>query len=356
MDGDIQSLERLRTHFGGFVERAGDDPRRLFGLAKSAERLGLWTQSRHLLIRARDCAAPESALHREIADWIAGAIPSWHWSMLGDRARNAAFERAIERAVRPGDRVLDIGTGSGLLAMMAARAGAGEVVACEKDPLLADVADQVAASNGLSDRIRVIATSSQELDPDGDMNGRFDVIVGEVLGNNLLHEGMLPTMKDAATRLLRPGGRMVPHMAEIRIALCDWTGFELFDRISGFDLAAFNPLMKATRRLGSDQRDLTVRSDSAALFSFDFADPDMPETRENRVLLEATGGAANGVVQWLRIDLGGADYYENHPLSISASHWRPLFYPFDNAIDTAPGALVAIEGSHDALSVRISPG
>ncbi len=356
MDGDTQALERLRTHFGGFVERAGDDPRRLLGLAKSAERLGLWVQSRQLLLRARASAEPGSKLHREICDWIAGAIPSWHWSMLRDEARNAAFERAIQRAVRPGDRVLDIGTGSGLLAMIAARAGAGEVVACEKDPLLADAALHIVRRNGLSDRIRVVAASSQDLDPADDAVGTFDVIIGEMLGNDVLHEGMLPTMKDAATRLLRPGGRMVPPVAEVRIALCDWTRFAPLERVSGFDLADINPLMMATRRLNADQGDLTLRSNPAALFSFDFADPDMPETRENRVLLEGTGGAANGVVQWLRIDLGGSDTYENHPLSNGESHWRPLFYPFENPIDTAPGALVVIEGSHDAHSVRIRPG
>lgn len=63
------------------------------------------------------------------------AVPRWHWEMLHDEERAELYDRAIRRAVAsdPGSLVLDIGAGSGLLAMMAARAGARQVVACEGD-------------------------------------------------------------------------------------------------------------------------------------------------------------------------------------------------------------------------------
>src|SRR5262249_45946357 len=52
-------------------------------------------------------------------------VPRWHFAMLNDSERNDALAVALERVVRPGSHVLDIGSGSGLLAMVAARAGAG---------------------------------------------------------------------------------------------------------------------------------------------------------------------------------------------------------------------------------------
>ena len=61
-------------------------------------------------------------------------VARWHYRMINDGARNGAYDRAIAAAVRrmgPQAPVLDIGSGSGLLAMMAARAGAVDVTACD---------------------------------------------------------------------------------------------------------------------------------------------------------------------------------------------------------------------------------
>src|SRR5262249_14317371 len=75
-------------------------------------------------------ADPGNAQYRaNLRDTYRRTIPGWHFAMLNDQARNDAFERAIPKAA-PGRRlVLDIGTGSGLLAMMAARARAAPAVA-----------------------------------------------------------------------------------------------------------------------------------------------------------------------------------------------------------------------------------
>ena len=75
--------------------------------------------------------------------------------MLNDTTRNDAFERAIKAAVaREGRhaRILDIGAGSGLLSMMAARVGASNIVACERVPIIAEAAERIVALNGLDAR------------------------------------------------------------------------------------------------------------------------------------------------------------------------------------------------------------
>ena len=108
-------------------------------------------------------------------------IPRWHFSMLNDKGRNEAYDRALRTLVKPGDLVLDIGAGSGLLAMMAVRAGAGHVVSCEMIKPLADKAVEIVARNGMSQQITVVAKKSTQLLVGGDLPERADLLVAEIL-------------------------------------------------------------------------------------------------------------------------------------------------------------------------------
>src|SRR5258708_2618047 len=90
-------------------------------------------------------------------------VPAWHFAMMDDKRRNTAYRAAIARAV-PGKRVLEIGTGAGLLAMMAARAGASTVTTCERVGLIADRARDIVALNGLATRVKGIGKSSIDLE------------------------------------------------------------------------------------------------------------------------------------------------------------------------------------------------
>ena len=75
--------------------------------------------------------------------------------MLQDRVRNEIFRRAIFDAVKPGSVVMDMGAGSGILSVMAARAGARKVYAIERTSI-ADFAQEVLESNGVSDKVEII--------------------------------------------------------------------------------------------------------------------------------------------------------------------------------------------------------
>jgi predicted O-methyltransferase YrrM len=109
------------------------------------------------------------------------AVDRWHFRMLNDRARNEAYAAAIGVAVaeaaallgRP-PVVLDIGTGTGLLSLMAAAAGAAHVYACEANVVLSEVATAVVAQHGMAGRVTVIAKPSWDLrvgDQPGELGG-----------------------------------------------------------------------------------------------------------------------------------------------------------------------------------------
>lgn len=127
-----------------------------------------------------------------------------HEEMLSDSVRVDAYHRGIHGNVRPGDVVLDLGTGTGLLAFMASRAGAKKVYAVEHSDFI-QVAREIAQQNGFTN-IEFVQANSREFTPPEPI----DVVVHEQMGDELFNENMLQNVLDLRDRVLRPGGRILP--------------------------------------------------------------------------------------------------------------------------------------------------
>lgn len=136
-----------------------------------------------------------------------------HHAMLMDSRRVGAYREAIVAAVRPGDVVVDLGTGSGILACLAAQAGARRVYAVEASPAI-ELARGMVEDNGLADRVSLIRGTIENLE----LPEPVDVIVSETMGSFLLQEGGLPAVLGARQRLLRPGGKIIPAEAAMFLA------------------------------------------------------------------------------------------------------------------------------------------
>ena len=126
--------------------------------------------------------------------------------MLDDHRRTHDYLEALAQAVRPDDVVLDIGTGSGVLAVAAARAGARHVYAVEASDI-AEVSERVFAANDVQDRVTLIPAWSRLID----LPEPADLLVAEIIGNEPLEEEILETTLDARRRLLKPGAKLLPH-------------------------------------------------------------------------------------------------------------------------------------------------
>ena len=132
-------------------------------------------------------------------------VPAWHAPMLADHLRNDAYQAAIEKAVDGSSRVLDIGTGSGLLSMMAARAGAESVLACEVSKVIADVAGEVIAANGYDDKITVVNMKSTQLKVGEELPERANVLVSEILGSGVPERGRVARLSPCDQRFVDTG-------------------------------------------------------------------------------------------------------------------------------------------------------
>lgn len=131
---------------------------------------------------------------------------SFHDLLLGDELRMTAFQAAIDEVIFPGCTVLDLGTGTGILAEWALRAGARTVYGIELNPSLLESAVERITAAGYSSRFHPILGLSFDVN----LLEPVDVIVSETMGNLADNEGFVDILKDARRRFLTADGVMVP--------------------------------------------------------------------------------------------------------------------------------------------------
>jgi len=157
-----------------------------------------------------------------------------HRAMLGDEVRLEAYRRAIHLTVRPGDVVIDAGSGSGILAVYAALAGAGRVYAIERTDF-ADVIERVAEDSGVGDIVEVVRGDIGDVQ----LPQRARVLITETFGHLALAEGALPDLARCAERNLSDDGVTIPHAVTLHAA--PWSGPDLLHpfrlREDGVDLS-----------------------------------------------------------------------------------------------------------------------
>ena len=248
---------------------------------------------------------------RLAAEWaVRNKVPAWHFSIVRDDRRNRVYQEAIDRFVTPKTTVLEIGTGTGILALLAARAGAAHVYTCEMEPLIAEAARENVLRNGFEGKVTVIAKKSSDLVVGEDIPGPVDLIVSEIVDNGLLGEDVLPVMEDAKARLLKPDGLILPSRIALRGALVggpEWTRRSRLDDVLGLDLSAFNHLASPVQALGMETPDLDkALSGTLEIFHFDFMRDDRfpREKREMPVSVERSG-VVDGLLHWIWLDFGG---------------------------------------------------
>lgn len=127
-----------------------------------------------------------------------------HRKLLGDRARNLAFEAALRKVIKPGrSTVADLGAGTGFLSFLARRLGAKHCTLVEYTDMLG-LAEQLARKNRIDGLTFVQAHSAELAKPP-----KVDLVISETLGNYALEENLLETVIDAR-RYLRKSGLIIP--------------------------------------------------------------------------------------------------------------------------------------------------
>jgi SAM-dependent methyltransferase len=269
-----------------------------------------------------------------------------HRTMICDRVRTDAFRRAIDAVVRPSDVVLDVGAGTGILSLFAARAGAARVYAVEWTTV-AVLAQELAAENGVAETVRVIQGDIMDID----LPERVDVIVSEWLGGFGIDEGMLVPVVTARDRWLKPGGVMIPRSVSAWAALVDdrhlggTVGF-LRDnpyglRLDGLVEMTVNEIIYSGsfRHLTEEDR----RSEPGRLWTTDAQLIPLEQAQaphEAETLLEVRDhGTANALALWFSADLAPGTSLSVGP-GDPPTHWGMTTAPLRSPVELTPGMVV----------------
>ena len=274
--------------------------------------------------------------------------------MMNEQHRNQAYFDALQAVITPNSTVFEIGTGSGLLAMMAAKLGAKQVTTCESVPLIAETAKQIIKDNQFENTINVISKKSVDIEIGVEIPEQADILVSEIFSSELLGEHVLPSLEDAKRRLLKPHGKVIPAAGSIMIGL--FTGDDIrrnlvVDDSFGFNLQRFNTVVSSKRMIARNDLNIELLSDGVAAFSFDFeGDNHFPAQSKTVQITVKTAGICYGLVQWMQLDMNGDKkvMFENHPSQTSkVSNWQQCAYLFDAPIDVKVGQVVVVNAAHN---------
>lgn len=288
-------------------------------------------------------------------------VPFWHPAMMNDTRRNDVFEAAIIRAIeRRGidAQVLDIGTGSGLLSLMAARAGATDIVTCEAVPAVARTAESIIAANGYGHAIKVFGKYSTDLSVGRELPRKADIFVSEILSSDLLAENVLSTFEDAHERLVAPDATVIPKAARAMGCLAaseTLSAYTHVSDVSGFDVSLFNALAPQRLPLHGNMTEWTRLSDDFELVAVDLTAPKFGTQLQKLSVTAKADGRAVGVVQWLCVDLIDDLTFTNHPDHAHDGHWLQVLHTFPEPLEVRAGETVEMFVGHDKTSIIIAP-
>ena len=284
-------------------------------------------------------------------------VPRWHFEMLNDEKRNDAFQRALTNAITPDTVVLDIGSGTGLLAMMAARAGAKETVTCEMVPQLAELARDTVALNGLADRIITLDKKSTSLVIGYQMVHKASLLVTETVDCGLLGEGIVSSIAHAKANLLTDDAQIVPCAATVYAMVVEsprLRNLNMARTAAGFDVSLINRYATAQYfPVRLDAFEYTPLTEPFAVFSFDFVKGTIAPERRTIPVTAKCEGTAQCIIFWFNMQLDQENAISNEPGS--TTHWEQALQCLENDVALRAGETLMIDAEHDChrISFRV---
>nr|BAB03136.1 protein arginine N-methyltransferase 3-like protein [Arabidopsis thaliana] len=304
-----------------------------------------------------------------------------HREMLSDKVRTEAYRDALLKnpTLLNGSVVMDVGCGTGILSLFAAKAGASRVVAVEASEKMAKVATkQIAKDNKVFNDnehngvLEVAHSMVEELDKSIQIQPHsVDVLVSEWMGYCLLYESMLSSVLYARDRWLKPGGAILPDTATMFVAGFGKgaTSLPFWEDVYGFDMSSIGKeIHDDTTRLPIvdviAERDLVTQPTLLQTFDLATMKPDEVDFTATATLepteSEAKTRLCHGVVLWF--DTGFTSRFcKENPTVLSTSpytpptHWAQTILTFQEPISVAPASVLSGNDRREAIGTEECP-
>jgi protein arginine N-methyltransferase 1 len=259
-----------------------------------------------------------------------------HRFLIADTRTQSLFRQAIFQTVRPGDTVLDLGTGTGIHALFACQAGARKVYAVEADTVI-ELAREVARENGFADRIDHIYGFSSEIE----LPEKVDVIVTNLgFVNTLIH------LPEASRRFLKPGGRLVPSGAQLHFAPVSLSDYYR-QKVESWEKRSFGLSFAAFRPYAANHPDITHLDRRSFLAPPESLDPIDYRSEEREVFHWSASyrierdDMLHGLAGWYSFKLSPSTILSAEPpLELSPHLWFHPFLPLEKPIMVKRGTRV----------------
>ncbi len=268
-------------------------------------------------------------------DSFPAQLLDYHRSMLTDEFRTRNFLKAILQVVRPGDVVLDIGSGTGILAYFACMAGARKVYAVEEGEIV-EVAKAVCRHNGLEDRVMFIDDISTNIT----LPEPADVLISETIGNIGFEEGILGWVLDARKRLLVEDARIIPSAVRMYVAPVERPreGVYLANWQRSFYTFDFTPAHEtASSHLQWCKLHESHLLDCARLLSSaDLSSATNVHVNGEQTFTAERDGSLDGLGAWFEADLADGISISTAPPNPTES-WSNIFFPLSERHSLSAG-------------------
>ena len=264
-----------------------------------------------------------------------------HRHYLEDQIRLTAFRRAIQESVVPDSVVVDLGSGTGILGLLACQAGAKRVYSIEESSLI-ELAREIGQANGFGDRIHFLKGLSTRIN----LPEQADVILADQIGHFGFEAGLFDYFSDARRRFLKPGGITIPHHLTFCVAPVEhhflWEQIEFWNQPSvgmkfhpARTLAAntgYPVKLKPEQLLGPSEEPLTV-------------DPSISGSQPLHIhctLPINRTGTLHGLGCWFVARLSPSVTMSNSPLADERIDRRNVFFPLDQPVSVTAGDSVRV--------------
>jgi len=264
-----------------------------------------------------------------------------HYGYLSDRVKLEQYRAAISKLVRPEHVVLDLGCGSGLLGLMALRAGAAKVLFVEEDTII-EVARQTVAEAGFADRAEFFKTNSFELT----LPEQVDVAICDHVGYFGFDYGILDLLADAKQRFLKPEGAIVPAQIELKLSPVEsvdcrklvgqWRDGSVPDEYGWLGTAAAN-----TKHATQFERE-DLLADAVTLATLELGVEAAPYLSWSAEFSCARDGTLDGVAGWFDCQLTDDIHMTNSPASEEHLDRPQAFFPLDAPVSVTAGERVQV--------------